>query len=341
MALDDDFAGGYSNYYNPSFGLMAIQQPEMFVQHLASKGIQPPADFPSDFTFQDAHTKLAGGPAMPEQLTSPDQKRAWRNLSPAQQKNVADFWNSGDPAALDRAQPQAQAPQPQPPPQNPTPQTPGSTRYNFQPLGGPASSVSFPNRDSGSLGRNLMSYLNTDAIDNPTSTYFDPITQQEITAPKAATPEDAARQAQPPINAPKPAPEWTTTPTEPWGGRANVNPTPTPSPDSPSTAGGSSVAAGGTEEKPGTLNTAEPATPALGEAADKKKKTDSQDSFGKALAGLSAIKPTPPVLPHPGPLPHQANQIARSTLPTELLKELSQIGKPGAHLRLGQALKGV
>src|SRR5260370_17357297 len=59
MALDDDFAGGPS-YYNPSFGLMAIQQPEMFVQHLARNNIQPPPDFEEGFTHMDAHAAMRG-----------------------------------------------------------------------------------------------------------------------------------------------------------------------------------------------------------------------------------------------------------------------------------------
>lgn len=119
-------------------------------------------------------------------------------------------------------------------------------------------------------------------------------------------------------------------------------PEPTPPSDAPNTAGGAPISEGSSPTQPGRLNTEDPNAKAAADAADRKKAKsgDSQDSFGKALAGLSAMKPPTPVLPHPGPLPHQANQISRSTLPTELLKEVSQMGRHSHNLTLGKALRG-
>lgn len=357
MALDDDIAGGFSNYYNPAFGLMAIQQPEMFVQHLAAKGVPPPADFPEDFSHQDAHMLMARN----------DTANAWKNMSPSQRREAEAVNNGTWRPRPDMVEGQ-QAPQPPaaspsaPPPQGAAPPE-GTTRYNFQPLNSEGQSVTLPNRV-----RPTTPGLGSQLLPSSLSSYLDPITGQEINAPDAATPEDAARQARPPVNAPPTAPE------EPPPGRQGISPisggpppikdstpwstvpsTPLPRPrplndgssplapgDTASTAGGAPAPEGTTEEQQGGLSQTDPSAknPSPNSPAPKKAKDDSIDSFGKALAGLSAMKTPQAVFPHPGNLPHPSNQISRSTLPTELLKELSSIGHPQQSLRLGQAIRG-
>jgi hypothetical protein len=115
---------------------------------------------------------------------------------------------------------------------------------------------------------------------------------------------------------------------------------PTPAADIPATVSGATVPAGSEAEHPGGFNKEDPN--AKTESAKEKKadKGNSWDSFGKALAGISAMKTPVPVFPHPGNIPHPSNQLSRSTVPTELLKEMSAIGHPGQLLRLGAALKG-
>lgn len=371
MALDDDLAGGFSNYYNPAFGLMAIQQPEMFVQHLASRGVPPPADFPADFSHQDAHMLMASADR-PQGMTRA-QGKGWDALNPQQREELDQYWrdrgvdprsfsNRRGPQPLPGQTPRQMVPAPEPaqPPAAPS----GTTRYNFQPLNQPGQSVTLPNRDQpspqpspsgpipfadttsdGSGGilsdkwfRNLFPTIpknsgdiSTDAVPNPDAPYAPPVKPQPPPTPIPPGTTPALE---------RPTSDMTSVPSTPLP-RARPPDEPTPSSDSPSTAGGASVPAGDTSDKPGNLNVEDPNAKAAATSEDKKKtKGDSQDSFGKALAGLSAMKPPAPVLPHPGPLPHPSNQISRSTLPTELLKEMSQIGHPSRSLTLGRALRG-
>lgn len=60
MALnpDDPLAGGPSGYYQPEFGMLAIQQPDAFAAHMARMGAPPPTDFPEGFKLEDAHNSL-------------------------------------------------------------------------------------------------------------------------------------------------------------------------------------------------------------------------------------------------------------------------------------------
>ncbi len=64
------------------------------------------------------------------------------------------------------------------------------------------------------------------------------------------------------------------------------------------------------------------------------------DDLGTALAGVRPI-PTPPAqhIYSPQP-PRPTNQISRSNAPQVLMQELMASSRPGALLRLGQALRG-
>jgi hypothetical protein len=289
MDMDGSMAGGPSGYYNPAFGLMAIQQPEAFVQHLASKGIPPPEDFPDDFTHQDAHQALGSA------LKDPSR------MSQGEPTSFSDRFNAANGDAQSGL--------------------PGNTRAYFDPIQGEVNATDQP------VPSKSQMLENSGKPDGPNMPL--PKLPTRVQAPLVTTPS------------PKPlGAALKDANTEPWGGRPHVDPEPLPPGDSPSTAGGSAVPAGGTSEKTGDLNQQEPTPKNQSDKTKKTGKEDSGDAFGKALAGLSAMKPPTPIFPHPGNLPHPSNQISRSTMPTELLKELSHIGSPGNIVRLGALLKG-
>ena len=311
MALGDDDSGGYdpmaggpSGYYNPAFGMMAIQNPEMFVSHLASNGVQPPADFDENFDHIDAHKALGA--------SLKDQDRMPQGLPgmPTEQQGSFDerFSDSfrGAPGSMRSFAPSGDMPIPASPSDAAAPPKKSDTPVTDW-LG------------QTSIGRAL---LGPDKGATP---------PPPPPAPPKMPPKEEKRNAER---------------GEPWGGRPHVEPEPTAVADTPATSGGSTVPAGTAQERPGNLNTEDPAAKAQSSATEKKEakgksdKDNSWDTFGKALAGLSAIKPPPPVFPHPGNVPHPSNQISRSAYPTELLKEMSQIGRPGTMVHLGALLKG-
>lgn len=285
MDLDSSMAGGPTGYYNPAFGVMAIQNPEMFVQHLASKGIQPPADFDEDFTHQDAHAILASNTASPG-ASLKDQSQLPTSFS---DRFGAAFPGGGTPDSAMAFAPQGK--------------DPAIPEADIEPWKAPPPpSAAAPPPPP-----------------NPEPT-------RDVPAPKAR-----------PVGSALKGPEND----EPWGGRPHVDPEPLPPTDAPSTAGGAAVPAGTSQEQPGNLNQKEPS--AKNPSVDQTKKSSregSQDAFGKALAGISAMKAPPVIFPHPGNIPHPSNQISRGTLPTELLKELSNIARPENKIRLGMVLKG-
>jgi len=328
LNFDDPMAGGTSGYYNPEFGLLAIQQPEMFAQHLASRGIQPPSDFPDDFDHRDAHMLLAQNtkdqsraPGMGE-TNQPDPVTGQQPPASAlpQQGNFEERFSDafmGPPGSLRSytdtsgrpIMPGANMPVPGPSDMAPKPTSPG-----------PKAAYDAPEGDS-----RPSWFPRVGATENDPASRFGRWLRGEGTTDPGA-----------PSKATEIPPE------KPRREEKRVEPT--PSSDSPATAGGSATPAGGTQEQPGDLNKQDPSAKAAASTEEKKeaRKGNSDDAFGKALAGVAAMKPAPPVFPHPATPPHPSNQISRSTLPTELVKELSQIGRPGAAniLRLGAALKG-
>ena len=314
MAISDDdpMAGGPSGYYNPEFGIMAIQQPEMFVQHLARNGVNPPADFDPDFDHLDAHKAL--GASLKDQSRVPQSDGQTSGL-PQQGSFDERFSDAfrGAPGMSFEDPYKGSLMAPRPPVKSPN---------DIPPL------VTLP-KDWG-----VQPPPPPPAAPPPAPTTADvPLPRERPRFGKHLTPVDEERAA--------------ADSGVPWGGRPHVEPKATAASDAPSTAGGAAVPAGSSQERPGNLNVEDPTAkaPAAASTAEKKEnkksdKSDSWDSFGKALAGIQAMKPPPPVFPHPGNLPHPSNQISRSQYPTELLKELSQIGKPAQQLRLGALLKG-
>jgi hypothetical protein len=313
MALDDDFAGGSTGYYNPQFGLMAIQQPEMFVQHLARNGIKPPEDFPDDFTHEDAHQKLGAAlkdqnrapgmgeaPGLPQQGSFDERfSDALKGAPGTQTRSFLDAetgQNSEMPSTLQRFPPTQGLDMPPKPIEAPKAESPG-----------PKGTYDEPSR-------------------HPIIRFFRG--QGSLPGSRAAEEEQrafgGARRSGGTSEKPLPT----------------VATTPTPAPEAPAAAGGTAEPAGGQEEKPGDLSTPDPSKKTAVASEKKMPREDSIDSFGKALAGLTALKPPTPVFPHPGAIPHPGSQISRSTVPTEILKELSAIGHPGSLVRLGAALKG-
>lgn len=312
---DDPMAGGPSGYYNPEFGLMAIQQPEMLVQHLARNGVQPPADFPDDWDHKDAHGVLGAALKDQSRVPSGDPQQPVQTLP--QQGNFEERFSDAFRGAPGSAF--ANKDSPMPIPANPSEEAPGMNQTLSRPSWFPK--VGPTEQDPASrFGRWLRGDGATSETPNPGT-------------PAPGTP------------LPRPRPESASA--EPWGGRPHVEPEPTATSDAPSTTGGAPVAAGTSQERPGNLNIEDPSAKAASSTEEKKEakakgdKDESWNSFGKALAGISAMKPPTPVFPHPGNIPHPSNQISRSQYPTELLKELSQIGHPAAGaVRLGALLKG-
>jgi len=302
MALDDDFAGGPS-YYNPSFGLMAIQQPEMFVQHLARNNIQPPPDFEEGFTHMDAHAAMGGkdqsrAPGMGEAPGMPQQGSFDERFSDANRGPPGMPFTAPSPAS------NASMPIPEPPPA-PEAKSPG-----------PKAVYDEPGRPK------FGQFLNPFGIgDKPHQGLLGETTMRpNVGFPSSIPGHKSSGAAAEPLKKP--------------------DEKPTPAADIPATVSGATVPAGSTEEHPGGLNKEDPSKKTESAKEKKEDKGDAFDSFGKALAGVSSMKTPVPVFPHPGNLPHPSNQISRSTLPTELMKELSQIGHPGQLVRLGAALKG-
>jgi hypothetical protein len=72
----------------------------------------------------------------------------------------------------------------------------------------------------------------------------------------------------------------------------------------------------------------------------KEQKGGGLDDFGKALAGLAAMKTPPPQIIHSPAAPHPSTQLTRSNLPQVLLAQMQRSGSPGSILRLGEALRG-
>lgn len=293
MALDEDMAGGFSDYYNPSFGLMMAQQHQhpMFAQHMAQQGAPIPPDFPEDFDHKDAHKILSQGAK--DQSRAPGMGAA--SGLPQQgsfEERFTDAFNRNPPGL------------------------PYEDPYKGS-LTAPRPPVKSPN--------DIPSLVTPPAWDSP---------------PKSFTGKPMSTN-QPP-EPPKPLPPETTEIPSlgPGLGKFLKKPDekPTPAADIPATTGGSTVPAPDTSEKTGGLNKEEPS--AKTEGAKEKKKDEAWDGFGKALAGISAMKPPAVQFPHPGSIPHPGTQLSRSTGPTELLKELSQMGHPGQLVRLGAALKG-
>ena len=305
MALDDNYdqmAGGPSGMFNPAWAgvLLNPDKHDMFMQHMAANGVQPPADFDPDFDHHDARellgAKLQGrAPGMGEASGIPQQGSFEERFSDAMRGPPG----SATPYVGTRTfNSETSMPLPEMPEM---PQSPGPEAVYDAP-----GDVKRPGRFPGWLftGGKPESTANIDYSPNP------PQRQR------------------------------------PFGGRdpdADLPKTATPTADSPSTTGGSARPAGTTREEPGDLSTPDPTAKAASSTEEKKEakgKDNSWDTFGKALAGISAIKPPTPVFPHPGYIPHPSNQISRSQYPTELLKELSHIGLPANTVRLGALLKG-
>lgn len=362
MALEDGdydsaMAGGPTGYYNPAFGLLAIQNPEQFVQHLAARGIQPPADFPDNFNHQDAHKAL--GSSLKDQSryenpnsplanfnerfgaafqTQPPGDISGQSPGPVPLPEDAPFSGTGavpPRVPLPHTRP-AGAPKLAPPDDHFAGPEPGSFEDRFAP-------THWGRQDQG-LPPSVMAYSDPnkvipDADERPWEG------KPGSTPPPAPSKPPVTFKSMPletkPLGAALKDPGAGGDSSAPWGGKpfkdADALPDkPTPTADVPSTAGGSAPPAHGKETLTGGLDTKDP-NPTKKETS---KKDDSIDSFGKALAGLSAMKPPTPIFPHPGNIPHPSNQISRSTVPTELLKELSSIGHPGNQIRLGALLKG-
>lgn len=336
MALDDDFAGGFSNYYNPSFGLMAIQQPDMFVQHLARNGVQPPPDFEEGFTHQDAHSLLRGK----------DQSRAP---------------GMGESPAVAGGRPQQ-----------------GSFDERFSDAQGGAPGTALPYTDSGLFAPrppqkspNDIPSITPPSWDTPQTDFagnpvkpppgkgrpsYDDIPMGKVPTPEARSPGPKAVYDEPGPVSGRPKFGQFLNPIRPGVGFPSSIPgasegakaeplkkpdeKPTPAAAIPATVSGATTPAGDTSEHPGGLDKEDPNAKTTSEKEKKGDKAGAWDGFGKALAGISAMKPPQIQFPHPGNIPHPSNQISRSTLPTELMKELSSIGHPGQLLRLGAALKG-
>ncbi len=341
MALDDDFAGGPS-YYNPQFGLMAIQQPDMFVQHLASKGIAPPPDFEEGFTHMDAHAAMSKdqsrAPSLPS--TAPGQPALPQQGS--FEERFSDAQQGAPGSARPYTEPMTGVEIPDLPPR-PTPTVDPTTGQPIPlPRSRPAPEPRAEERPlpdiprAGEIGRSLLGVgkaaLGVEGEEpsrHPVVRFFQgkgafPGTQREFQEQRAiGGGKTGAAAAETPLSPDVPTPR----------------PRPTSAADTPPTTG-TGIAAGDTSEPPGGLNKKDPNAKTESEKEKKEDKGDAFDSFGKALAGISSMKTPTPVFPHPGNLPRPSNQISRSTLPTELMKELSQIGHPGQLVRLGAALKG-
>lgn len=291
--LDSTMAGGGTGYYNPSLGLMAIQQPDMFVQHLARNGIGPPADFPDDFDHEDAHRVLA--------------------------QHIKD---------------QSRAPGMGETPQLPASQLPqqGSFDERFN--------DAFPGPGSQNVrSYSAMEHVAPEDVGGPEGPIPTPRPRPAEAPPRPTEPSVMGSIAQVPKLLPGLVAQ--TAKPKPTSEALHAEPAPTPAPEAASTTGGAAPPAGDTSKPPGGLNEKEPDAKTSSTAEKKTSKPgDTIDSFGKALAGVAAMKPPPVNWPHAGPIPHPGSQIARSTTPTEILKELSAIGHPSGTLRLGAALKG-
>jgi hypothetical protein len=303
--------------YNPEYGLMAVQNPRAFVQQLAKLGHEPPGDFPEDFKLEDAHKTLGTHLAM--------------NMTP-QEMSDSDF--SGRFSGLPFAATPEQGPDAPREPLRPTP----APSWDTAPR-----PMTLPN------------------VTPP------PITLPNVTMPPMAVPRvtlPLPSGGDPDI--PGAAPEET----DPYGGvtkrkvgqgalktdvggfeaqkglRVAAPRAPavedTPPPATP-TSISTSESVPDTSKKPGGLNVLDPTpmSPTPQKLETKKAEaSDVPDNFGKALAGLTAIKPAPVQLVHGTPIPHAPNQIARSNLPQALLQQLVQASHPAQKHTFGELLRG-
>lgn len=355
MALDEDFAGGYSQYYSPETGMMLVDpnQHQMFAQMMAQKGAPVPPDFPDDFTHMDAHgimqnatkdqSRAPGvGTGLPQQ-GSFDERFSDAYRGPPGMPFTAPSRAGGfgqPPGATDTLNPKFPAPQgagDEPSlasrPLSPGPKAvydvPGSmdTLEEARARRGPSYGSRSANPDE--QGPPQHGVIPPSASERPRfGQFINPARPgagfpSSVPGPRPIAADTAKAGEAPPLSPDVPSPR----------------PRPTSAPESP-TATGATTPEGDTSDKPGGLNKEDPSAKTVSSQEKKGNKENAWDSFGKALAGVSAMKPPTPVFPHPGNIPHPGTQLSRSTVPSELLKELSSIGRPGTLLRLGAALKG-